>query len=89
MCVIDQLCFLAGGGSANLVPSYSVSPLAGIEEAAAASGASVHYCEGTPSERWMPLLSPYLHREGGEIGVDIAFYSEKYVSTVFQTDAES
>ena len=37
----------------------------------------------------MPLLSPYLHREGGEIGVDIAFYSEKYVSTVFQIDAES
>src|SRR6266568_1753497 len=47
----------AGGGSAYVLPSGTVSPLAGIK-AAAGSGASVAYQPGLPTDTSLPAIPP-------------------------------
>jgi beta-glucosidase len=50
----------AGGGSANLLPTYTVTPLQAIEEIAAKIGGSVNWEMGVDTARWTPLLTDYL-----------------------------
>ena len=45
----------AGGGSAYVIPSGTVSPLAGIE-AAAGSGTTVSYSQGLPTDTSLPAI---------------------------------
>jgi beta-glucosidase len=45
----------AGGGSAYVIPSGTVSPLAGIQ-AAAGSGAKVSYSQGLPTDTSLPAI---------------------------------
>jgi beta-glucosidase len=45
----------AGGGSAYVIPSGTVSPLAGIE-AAAGSGTTVSYAQGLPTDTSLPAI---------------------------------
>ncbi|KAL1406447.1 hypothetical protein Q8F55_008146 [Vanrija albida] len=64
----------AGGGSANLAPTYTVTPHDAIAKAAAEAGASVSYALGAAGDRWLPLLSPYIFLEDGTPGVNCHFY---------------
>ena len=47
----------AGGGSAYVIPSRTVTPLAGIK-AAAGSGTNVVYRQGLPTDRSLPAIPP-------------------------------
>ncbi|WWC69041.1 uncharacterized protein I206_102977 [Kwoniella pini CBS 10737] len=51
----------AGGGSANLAPTYLVTPLQAITEHAESIGAKVEYTIGSDASRWTPLLTPFIH----------------------------
>lgn len=50
----------AGGGSANLLPTYTVTPLQAVEKLAAEMGGSVTWEMGVDTARWTPLLTDYL-----------------------------
>lgn len=69
----------AGGGSASLPPTYTVSPLEGIESAAREVGATVSYHLGTDISKWTPLITDYitLDKLGDEAKFKCEFYSEK------------
>lgn len=49
---------IQGGGSARVTPHYSVSPLAGLEERAAAAGCAVRFAPGPTCFRTLPALGP-------------------------------
>ena len=52
---------ISGGGSATLRPTYVVSPLKGIEDAAARIGAEVKYTVGVnDTDRQLSTIDPYL-----------------------------
>jgi beta-glucosidase len=50
----------AGGGSANLLPTYTITPLQAIEKVAAEIGGSVQWEMGVDAARWTPLLTDIL-----------------------------
>jgi beta-glucosidase len=50
----------AGGGSANLLPTYTVTPLQAIEKVAAEMGSTVQWEMGVDTARWTPLLTDFL-----------------------------
>ncbi|WVQ62915.1 uncharacterized protein L199_001064 [Kwoniella botswanensis] len=70
----------AGGGSANLAPTYLVTPLHAIAKHAKSIGVEVEYTIGSDSSRWTPLLTPYIsHPEKGKAagpGVQCDFYDQ-------------
>ncbi|WWC87448.1 uncharacterized protein L201_002337 [Kwoniella dendrophila CBS 6074] len=70
----------AGGGSANLAPTYLVTPLEAITKDAEALGAKVEYTIGADSSRWTPLLTPYIHHpvngKAAGPGVQCDFYDQ-------------
>ncbi|OCF58241.1 beta-glucosidase [Kwoniella mangroviensis CBS 10435] len=70
----------AGGGSANLAPTYLVTPLQAITRHAESIGAEVKYTIGSDSSRWTPLLTPYIsHPKKGKAagpGVQCDFYDQ-------------
>jgi beta-glucosidase len=45
----------AGGGSAHVIPSSTVTPLAGIQ-AAAGSGTNITYSQGLPADTSLPAI---------------------------------
>ncbi|ADV25102.1 beta-glucosidase [Cryptococcus gattii E566] len=68
----------AGGGSANLAPTYLVTPLEAITTHAHKVGAKVGYTIGSDNSRWTPLLTPFIHhptmgKDAGP-GVQCDFY---------------
>ncbi|KNX49905.2 beta-glucosidase [Cryptococcus deuterogattii R265] len=68
----------AGGGSANLAPTYLVTPLEAITTYAHKVGAKVGYTIGSDNSRWTPLLTPFIHhptmgKDAGP-GVQCDFY---------------
>lgn len=68
----------AGGGSANLSPTYTVTPLQAITSVAEKSGASVQTCIGAHTTRWTPLLNNHIETSRGEKGCLLAeFFSER------------
>lgn len=50
----------AGGGSANLLPTYTITPLQAIEKIAKESGGTVNWAMGADTARWTPLLTDFL-----------------------------
>jgi beta-glucosidase len=50
----------AGGGSANLLPTYTITPLQAIEKVAADVGGTVQWEMGVDAARWTPLLTDFL-----------------------------
>lgn len=66
----------SGGGSASLLSTYTVSPLEGIRNAAQKIGADVKYTLGTPSNRYLPLLDPFIHQANGQLGAYLEFWNE-------------
>ncbi|KJA29791.1 glycoside hydrolase family 3 protein [Hypholoma sublateritium FD-334 SS-4] len=66
----------SGGGSASLLSTYTVSPLEGIRAAAQKIGADVKYTLGTPSNRYLPLLDPFIHQANGQLGAYLEFWNE-------------
>lgn len=85
----------AGGGSANLAPTYLVTPLEAITTRASRVGARVEYTVGSDSSRWTPLLTPFIHhptmgKDAGP-GVQCDFYVQKSATpsiTYFSTEAD-
>ncbi|WWD20488.1 hypothetical protein CI109_104964 [Kwoniella shandongensis] len=82
----------AGGGSANLAPTYLVTPLQAITKQAEQLGATVEYTIGSDASRWTPLLTPFIHHpQNGKAagpGVQCDFYDqnpwENNVKPLFQ-----
>ncbi|KAJ7094493.1 glycoside hydrolase family 3 protein [Mycena belliarum] len=66
----------SGGGSAQLLSTYKVSPLEGITAAAQEIGAEVKYAVGAASHRYLPLLDPYLQRKDGTPGALVEFWND-------------
>ncbi|WVR04181.1 hypothetical protein IAU60_001181 [Kwoniella sp. DSM 27419] len=68
----------AGGGSASLPATYTVTPLQALTQGAEEVGATVEYTIGSDSSRWTPLLTPYISHPAKSPadgpGVDIDFY---------------
>lgn len=50
----------AGGGSANLLPTYTIAPLKAIEDITAEFGGTVKWEMGADTARWTPLLTEFL-----------------------------
>lgn len=57
---------VSGGGSASLRPTYAVSPLEAITNAAKEIGAEVQYSVGAHTHQYLPLMDPYLSHESGQ-----------------------
>lgn len=67
----------SGGGSAQLLETYTVSPLEGIKQAAEAIGADVEYSVGAFSHKYLPLLDAYIHQnEVHKPGALVEFWNE-------------
>ncbi|KAF9485175.1 glycoside hydrolase family 3 protein [Pholiota conissans] len=71
-----KVAITSGGGSAGLLPTYTVSPLQGIREAARAIGADVEYAIGTPSHKYLPGLQQYIWQVDGQPGALMEFWNE-------------
>ena len=72
----------AGGGSANLLPTYTVTPLQAIEKAAAGIDGKVQWEMGVDTARWTPLLTDYLSLSDKVEAASIVraeFYDTEYV----------
>lgn len=70
----------AGGGSANLLPTYTITPLQAIEKVASEVGGTVKWEMGADTSRWTPLLTEYLSlpdRVEEASVVKAEFYAEK------------
>lgn len=71
----------SGGGSANLNPTYTVTPLQAIQQAAEEFGGSVKYAVGADGAKWLPLLNPFTIAPDGQVGdgpgVICDFYDQK------------
>jgi beta-glucosidase len=67
----------AGGGSASLPASYTVTPLEAITAIADEAGASVSYTIGADCTRWTPLLDQFLRAPDGTPGVECSFFQEE------------
>ena len=66
---------IQGGGSAQVGPHYTVSPLEGLRERAG-SGVEVLFERGCTIHKTLPVLdSRFIRRDGGEPGLDIAYYN--------------
>lgn len=66
---------ISGGGSAELNPAWTTSPLEGITAAAKELGATVEWAIGAPTHQFIPLASRYLSQNGKQ-GVLIEFFNE-------------
>jgi beta-glucosidase len=75
----------SGGGSASLLPTYTVSPLQGIREAVKNTGAEVQYTIGTPSHKYLPALDPHIHQADGQPGALLEFWNEAPTSDFVST----
>jgi beta-glucosidase len=50
----------AGGGSASLLPTYTITPLQSIEKVVQECRGSVTWAMGADTARWTPLLTDFL-----------------------------
>lgn len=69
----------SGGGSAALLSTYIVSPLEAIQEAAKSIGAEVDYTIGAHTHKYLPLLDPYIEKEGALVEFWNQSPSEKFL----------
>lgn len=71
-----KLAMTSGGGSAQMLSAYTVSPLQGITEAAQEISASVKYTIGAASHKYLPLLDSYIRQSDGTPGAWVEFWNE-------------
>lgn len=57
---------ISGGGSASLRPTYAISPLEGITEAAKSIGAEVSYTVGAQTHQFLPLVDLFITSNHGD-----------------------
>lgn len=70
----------SGGGSASLLPTYTVTPYQAISAEAEKVGANVEYAMGADNSRFTPLLTPFISLPDGVTGHGIVcaeFYDQK------------
>ncbi|KAJ7580808.1 glycoside hydrolase family 3 protein [Mycena floridula] len=67
----------SGGGSARLLSTYTVSPLAGIKAAAQEIGSDISYTVGSMTSKYLPLLDSYIKRTGQEPEALLEFWNEE------------
>lgn len=71
----------SGGGSANLSPTYTITPFEALSKAEKELDMEVAYSIGADGSRWLPLLTPYIFFPGGQKGdapaVVCDFFTEK------------
>jgi beta-glucosidase len=81
VCVIGpnaKIANIAGGGSASLTPTYSVTPFDAISTACKELGVTVEYSLGVDGSKWTPLLDQMIESPRGERGqVHADFFTEK------------
>jgi beta-glucosidase len=68
----------SGGGSANLAPTYTVTPYDAILKVANEVGATVECLKAADTERWLPLLTPYITLPGNKVGAEPGVMSHFY-----------
>jgi beta-glucosidase len=66
----------SGGGSAQLLSTYKVSPLEGIAAAAQEIGAQVSYSVGAAVFKYPKLLDPHITLSDGSPGALMEFWNE-------------
>ncbi|KAH8928347.1 glycoside hydrolase family 3 protein [Atractiella rhizophila] len=64
-----------GGGSANLKPTYVITPFQGIEEQAKKIGAEISYSLGCYAHKYLPTLEDKLSTADGEPGWKCTFFA--------------
>jgi beta-glucosidase len=70
----------SGGGSARLLPTYTVSPLQGITTAAEQAGAKVVYARGASTAKFLPTLDRAFDKSGARMEFWNAEPAEKWLS---------
>ncbi|KAJ7682484.1 glycoside hydrolase family 3 protein [Mycena polygramma] len=83
-----KLAMTSGGGSAQLLSTYTVSPLEGITAVAKDIGAEVKYAVGAATHRYLPLLDPYIKQKTGGAGALIEFWNQKPSEDFLKIDAD-
>lgn len=81
-----KLPMISGGGSAALRPTYAVSPLEGITNAAKELGIDVKYTLGALTQKYLPLIDPLITQEDGTQGALFEFWNEEPTKDFLQTD---
>lgn len=71
-----RVAMTSGGGSARLVVSYAVSPLAGIREVAHAKHLHVEYAIGLTTFKALPLVNDYIKYKG-DPGALLEFWNKE------------
>ncbi|PFH51318.1 glycoside hydrolase family 3 protein [Amanita thiersii Skay4041] len=66
----------SGGGSAQLLSTYTITPLDAITAAAKEIGAEIKFSIGTASYKYLPLLDPYIKQQNGQSGAVVEFWNE-------------
>ncbi|KAG7447564.1 glycoside hydrolase family 3 protein [Guyanagaster necrorhizus] len=66
----------SGGGSAQLLSTYTISPLQGITEAVKAINSQVNYAVGATSHKFLPLLDALIKQQDGTSRALLEFWNE-------------
>lgn len=83
-----KVAMTSGGGSAELLSTYTVSPLQGITTAANEFGTKVEYVAGAVSHKYLPLLDQYIHQPDGDAGALIEFWNQMPSDDFLNTGAD-
>ena len=78
---------VSGGGSAALRPTYAVSPLEGITNAAKELGINVDYTVGAWTQKFLPLVDPLITLEDGTPGGFFEFWNDLPTKDFLANDA--
>lgn len=78
----------SGGGSARLLPTYTVSPLEGFSAVANEIGAEITYGIGATSHKYLPLLDRYITLEDGQPGALVEFWNESPEESWLKADTD-
>ncbi|KAK0243159.1 glycoside hydrolase family 3 protein [Armillaria nabsnona] len=78
----------SGGGSAQLLSTYTISPLQGIIEAAKAMNVPVSYTIGATSHKVLPLLDASIKQQDGTPGALLEFWNEPPSSDFMSLQAD-
>ncbi|KAF9481867.1 glycoside hydrolase family 3 protein [Pholiota conissans] len=66
-----------GGGSAGVLPTYTVSPLQAIQEASKHTGTEVEYMIGALSHKYLPGIESHIYQPNSQRGALLEFWNEE------------
>lgn len=78
---------VSGGGSAALRPSYAISPLEGITNAAKELGINAQYALGAWTQKYLPLVDPYITQADGSQGGFFEFWNDSPTADFLHSDS--